>query len=191
MNQKRNNDELLTTVFGSKEVLEPAPADVIPQGMMRPEIAYQIVKDETYPQTQPRLNLATFVTTYMDEYATRLMNEAISVNYIDETEYPRIAVMNGRCINMIANLWNTPEKAQWKAGALGIGSSEACMLGGDERRFPGGVGEVLPALANRTANRASDAEEPDARSRAGARHVRREHDLYRTDSGRYLDGSER
>ena len=68
MNQKRNNDELLTTVFGSKEVLEPAPADVIPQGMMRPEIAYQIVKDETYPQTQPRLNLATFVTTYMDEY---------------------------------------------------------------------------------------------------------------------------
>lgn len=39
------------------------------------------------------------------------MNEAISVNYIDETEYPRIAVMNGRCINMIANLWNTPEKA--------------------------------------------------------------------------------
>lgn len=121
MNQKRNNDELLTTVFGSKEVLEPAPTDVIPQGMMRPEIAYQIVKDETYPQTQPRLNLATFVTTYMDEYATRLMNEAISVNYIDETEYPRIAVMNGRCINMIANLWNTPEKAQWKAGALGIG----------------------------------------------------------------------
>jgi len=111
MNQKRNNDELLTTVFGSKEVLEPAPTDVIPQGMMRPEIAYQIVKDETYPQTQPRLNLATFVTTYMDEYATRLMNEAISVNYIDETEYPRIAVMNGRCINMIANLWNTPEKA--------------------------------------------------------------------------------
>ena len=82
MNQKRNNDELLTTVFGSKEVLEPAPTDVIPQGMMRPEIAYQIVKDETYPQTQPRLNLATFVTTYMDEYATRLMNEAISVNYI-------------------------------------------------------------------------------------------------------------
>lgn len=54
MNQKRNNDELLTTVFGSK-VLEPAPTDVIPQGMMRPEIAYQIVKDETYPQTQPRL----------------------------------------------------------------------------------------------------------------------------------------
>ena len=107
MNQKRNNDELLTTVFGSKEVLEPAPTDVIPQGMMRPEIAYQIVKDETYPQTQPRLNLATFVTTYMDEYATRLMNEAISVNYIDETEYPRIAVMN----RPVSRAWISPARS--------------------------------------------------------------------------------
>ena len=154
MNQKRNNDELLTTVFGSKEVLEPAPTDVTPQGMMRPEIAYQIVKDETYPQTQPRLNLATFVTTYMDEYATRLMNEAISVNYIDETEYPRIAVMNGRCINMIANLWNTPEKAQWKAGALGIGSSEACMLGGVAAWLRGCAGASVARLrASRSTNR--------------------------------------
>lgn len=88
------------------------------------------MKDETFAQTQPRLNLATFVTTYMDEYATRLMNEAININYIDETEYPRIAVMNGKCINIIANLWNTPETNKWKTGALAIGSSEACMLGG-------------------------------------------------------------
>ena len=46
-----------------------------------------MVKDETFAQTQPRLNLATFVTTYMDDYATKLMNEAININYIDETEY--------------------------------------------------------------------------------------------------------
>ena len=59
-----------------------------------------------------------------------LMNEAINVNYIDETEYPRVAVMCGRCINILANLWHTPEKNAWKAGAVGIGSSEACMLGG-------------------------------------------------------------
>ena len=58
------------------------------------------------------------------------MNEAININYIDETEYPRIAVMNGKCINIVANLWNSPEKDTWKTGALAIGSSEACMLGG-------------------------------------------------------------
>ncbi len=119
-----------TAVFGSEEMLHTAPVDTIPQQGTRPEVAYHLVKDEIIAQTQPRLNLATFVTTYMDPYATRLMNEAISINYIDETEYPRVAVINAKCINIIANLWNTPERNQWKTGALAIGSSEACMLGG-------------------------------------------------------------
>lgn len=117
-------------VFGSSQMREPAPSQYIPEHRTSSEIAYQIVKDETFPQTQPRLNLATFVTTYMDDYGTRLMNEAIGINFIDETEYPRVAVMCGRCINMVANMWNSPEQAEWKAGAVGIGSSEACMLGG-------------------------------------------------------------
>ena len=119
-----------TDVFGSDRMLQPSPVEKIPDGPTTPEVAYQMVKDETFAQTQPRLNLATFVTTYMDEYATKLMNEAININYIDETEYPRIAVMNGKCINIVANLWNSPEKDTWKTGALAIGSSEACMLGG-------------------------------------------------------------
>lgn len=124
------NEHDNTAVFGSEEMLQPAPTDVIPQHGTRPEIAYQMVKDETFAQTQPRLNLATFVTTYMDPFATRLMNEAISINYIDETEYPRVAVMSAKCINIMANLWNSPEQSKWKTGALAIGSSEACMLGG-------------------------------------------------------------
>ena len=131
---KRNETERETTVttavFGSEEMLQSAPTERIPQHSTTPEIAYRMVKDETYAQMQPRLNLATFVTTYMDGYATKLMNDAIAINYIDETEYPRVAVMCAKCINMIANLWNTPEQAKWKTGALGIGSSEACMLGG-------------------------------------------------------------
>lgn len=117
-------------VFATDAMLSPAPVDKIPDGPTTPEVAYQMVKDETFAQTQPRLNLATFVTTYMDDYATKLMNEAININYIDETEYPRIAYMNGKCINIMANLWNTPEQSKWKTGALAIGSSEACMLGG-------------------------------------------------------------
>ena len=126
---KKQND-YSEPIFGSQQMREPAPAEFIPKHKTPGEIAYQIVKDETFPQTQPRLNLATFVTTYMDEYGTRLMNEAVGINYIDETEYPRVAVMCGRCINMVANMWNSPEEAEWKTGAVGIGSSEACMLGG-------------------------------------------------------------
>jgi glutamate decarboxylase len=126
--KKKGDDSDL--IFGSRTMREPAPAEFIPRHRTPAETAYQIVKDETFPQTRPRLNLATFVTTYMDDYGTRLMNEAVGVNFIDETEYPRVAVMCGRCINMVANMWNTPEKGDWKTGAVGIGSSEACMLGG-------------------------------------------------------------
>ena len=130
MDTKDKTQEGDVSIFGSKVMRQPAPAERIPQHRTRAEIAYQMVKDETFPQTQPRLNLATFVTTYMDDYGTKLMNEAVGINYIDETEYPRVAVMCGRCINMVANMWNTPEKGDWKTGAVGIGSSEACMLGG-------------------------------------------------------------
>lgn len=117
-------------IFGSEQMRKPAPDKFIPEHKTPASIAYQMVKDETFPQTQPRLNLATFVTTYMDDYGTRLMNESVGINYIDETEYPRVAVMCGRCINMVANMWHSPEEADWKTGAVGIGSSEACMLGG-------------------------------------------------------------
>ena len=126
----KTHDDGNTPVFGSESMREPAPSEFIPQHSTPAETAYQIVKDETFPQTQPRLNLATFVTTYMDDYGTRLMNESVGINFIDETEYPRVAVMCGRCINMIANMWNSPEQNEWKTGAVGIGSSEACMLGG-------------------------------------------------------------
>lgn len=119
-----------TPTYGSDVMVNSAPDEFIPQHSTTPDIAYQMVKDETYPQTQPALNLATFVTTYMDDYATKLMNDAINVNFIDETEYPRVAVMSAKCINMVANLWNSPQKDKWKTGAPAIGSSEACMLGG-------------------------------------------------------------
>ena len=151
-------NEGATPIFGTSQMREPAPTESIPKHGTPAEVAYQIVKDETFPQTQPRLNLATFVTTYMDDYGTRLMNESVGINYIDETEYPRVAVMCGRCINMVANMWNSPEKAEWKAGAVGIGSSEACMLGGvaawlrwRERRKAAGKPYDKPNLVMSTA----------------------------------------
>lgn len=127
---KQENLTIATPEYVSDTMLHSAPSQTIPQHSTSEEIAYRLVKDETYSQIQPKLNLATFVTTYMDPYATKLMNESININYIDETEYPRVAVMTGKCINIVANLWNTPEKNEWKTGALAVGSSEACMLGG-------------------------------------------------------------
>ena len=68
--QKHTTEDTLTDIFGSKEMRSPAPTEFIPKNKTAPEIAYQLVKDETYPQTQPRLNLATFVTTTFDSLST-------------------------------------------------------------------------------------------------------------------------
>ena len=46
-------------IFGSEQMREPAPSEYIPKHGTPAETAYQMVKDETFPQTQPRLNLAT------------------------------------------------------------------------------------------------------------------------------------
>lgn len=128
--KENTNKDLNDIIYASDVMNEAAPVDYIPQKSTTADIAYQMVKDETYAQVSPHTNLATFVTTYMDEQATKLMNEAININFIDETEYPRVALMSQKCINILANLWNTPEESRWKTGALAIGSSEACMLGG-------------------------------------------------------------
>ena len=69
-----------TSIFGSNEMLKPSPVDRIPDAPTTPEIAYQMVKDETFAQTQPRLNLATFVTTYMDDYALMKQNIRVSLS---------------------------------------------------------------------------------------------------------------
>ncbi|MEO6116948.1 MAG: glutamate decarboxylase, partial [Pseudolysinimonas sp.] len=52
-----------------------APKYELGDGQMLPETAYQIVHDEAMLDGNARLNLATFVGTWMDEYANRLYAE--------------------------------------------------------------------------------------------------------------------
>lgn len=45
--QKHTTEDTLTDIFGSKEMRSPAPTEFIPKNKTAPEIAYQLVKDET------------------------------------------------------------------------------------------------------------------------------------------------
>jgi glutamate decarboxylase len=76
-----------------------------------------------------RLNLATFVTTYMDPHADKLMAETFDKNMIDKDEYPQTAAMEMRCVNMLSRLFNAPDPEK-ATGTSTTGSSEAAMLGG-------------------------------------------------------------
>jgi glutamate decarboxylase len=96
---------------------------------MRADVAYQMVHDELMLDGNARLNLATFVTTYMDPFADRLMAETFDKNMIDKDEYPQTAAMEMRCVNMLSHLFHSPDPAK-ATGCSTTGSSEAAMLGG-------------------------------------------------------------
>ena len=98
-------------------------------GPMLPETAYQIVHDEAMLDGNARLNLATFVSTWMEDPARRLYAETVDKNMIDKDEYPATAVVETRCWRILAELWNAPDPAR-AIGCSTVGSSEACMLGG-------------------------------------------------------------
>ena len=105
------------------------PQHELPAGEMRAEVAYQIVHDELMLDGNARLNLATFVTTYMDPYADKLMAETFDKNMIDKDEYPQTAAMEMRCVNMLSRLFHSPDPKK-ATGCSTTGSSEAAMLGG-------------------------------------------------------------
>jgi glutamate decarboxylase len=94
-----------------------------------PNTALQIVRDELILDGNARLNLATFVTTWMEPQAEALMAECSPKNMIDKDEYPQTAELERRCVNIISHLWNAPDGSQ-ATGCSTTGSSEACMLGG-------------------------------------------------------------
>jgi glutamate decarboxylase len=111
--------------------LEPIPKFKMPLVGARPEVAYRLIHDELLLDGSSRLNLATFVTTWMEPEADRLMAEAFDKNMIDKDEYPQTAEIERRCVNMVAHLFHAPDDPDADSvGASTIGSSEAVMLAG-------------------------------------------------------------
>jgi glutamate decarboxylase len=121
-----------------RELHLSVPRFQIPQRGMLPETALQTVRDELILDGNARLNLATFVTTWMEPQAQWLMAECFDKNMIDKDEYPQTAELERRCVNILAELWHAPGCEPGPDGtpiATGVGcsttgSSEACMLGG-------------------------------------------------------------
>jgi glutamate decarboxylase len=108
---------------------EPVPMHALPKEQMLPDTAAQVVRDELLLDGNARLNLATFVTTWMEPQARRLMADCLEKNMIDKDEYPQTAELESRCVNILADLWHAPEGGN-ATGCSTTGSSEACMLAG-------------------------------------------------------------
>ncbi len=105
------------------------PRHEMPENDMPAEVAYQVIHDELMLDGNARMNLATFVTTWMEPEAEKLMAECFDKNMIDKDEYPQTAELEMRCVSMLSRLWHAPDADQ-ATGCSTTGSSEAAMLGG-------------------------------------------------------------
>jgi glutamate decarboxylase len=115
-----------TNSIDDKIRLEKLPTERMPDGGMGAEEARMLIEAELFLDSDPMRNLATFVTTWMEPSAQRLIQDNLHRNFIDHAEYPQTAEIEQRCIRILADLFNAPGET---TGARTQGSSEAIMLG--------------------------------------------------------------
>jgi glutamate decarboxylase len=142
--------DALAERYGNRFLHEAAPDNKLSEHGMRAVDAMRLIGEELVLDGIPQRNLATFVTTWMEPEAQRIIAENLHRNFIDHAEYPQTAEIEQRCIRMLADLFNAPGET---TGARTQGSSEAIMLGAlslkwkwRERREAAGKDTTKPNL---------------------------------------------
>ncbi len=124
----------ITPAYTGRLSTDPVPALRMPDDSMDSQAAYRFIHDELMLDGSSRLNLATFVTTWMEPEADKLMAETFDKNMIDKDEYPATAAIEARCVSMVADLFHAEDlrddDPSTAIGVSTIGSSEAVMLAG-------------------------------------------------------------
>jgi glutamate decarboxylase len=118
-------DRLETAAPGAF-LTESAPDRAFPETALTETAAQRLVEQELAVEGIPERNLATFVTTWMEPEARRVIDGNLHRNFIDHAEYPQTFEIQQRCIRMLADLFNAPGDT---TGTSTQGSSEAIMLG--------------------------------------------------------------
>ncbi|TMK40118.1 MAG: glutamate decarboxylase [Actinobacteria bacterium] len=121
-------DDSHTPTYAGRYFDREVPKHRVPAAGMPADAAYQLVHDELELDANPLLNLATFVTTWMEPQANRLAEEALNKNLVDQDEYPQSHEIHMRVVSMLADLFNAPSGSE-AVGTATVGSSEAIMLG--------------------------------------------------------------
>ena len=122
-----DSEDVHSPTFAGRSFEVDVPKFRIPAAGMSPRSAYELVHDELNLDGNPALNLASFVTTWMEPEADALAAETIAKNLIDQDEYPQTEAIHERVVSMIGRLFHAPAHAK-PVGTATIGSSEAIML---------------------------------------------------------------
>jgi glutamate decarboxylase len=121
------SEETVSPTYSGRSFSHDIPKYRMPAEGMSADAAYQLVHDELNLDGNPALNLASFVTSWMEPQADKLAAETLDKNLIDQDEYPQTEVVHQRVVSMIGRLFHAPAHQQ-PTGTATIGSSEAIML---------------------------------------------------------------
>lgn len=124
---KVDSDEMHSPTYAARSFSHDVPKYQLPAQGMDADAAYQLVHDELNLDGNPSLNLASFVTSWMEPQADRLAQETLAKNLIDQDEYPQTEAVHQRVVTMIGRLFHAPTDGT-PTGTATIGSSEAIML---------------------------------------------------------------
>src|SRR3954452_16165486 len=119
-------DDAVAGRYGNRFLTEEVPTSSFPEVGMPAQETMRLVAEDLMLEGDPQHNLATFVTTWMEPEAQRIIAENLNRNYIDHAEYPQTALIEQRFIRMLADLFHAPGDT---TGTRTQGSSEAIMLG--------------------------------------------------------------
>jgi glutamate decarboxylase len=122
-----DSEDLVSPTYAGRFFSHDVPKYRLPQQGMTAQSAYQLVHDELNLDGNPALNLASFVTSWMEPQADLLAAETLAKNMIDQDEYPQTEEVHRRVVSMIGRLFHAPSH-QRPTGTATIGSSEAIML---------------------------------------------------------------
>jgi glutamate decarboxylase len=122
-----DSDDVISPTYAARSFSHDIPKYRMPAEGMSAGAAYQLVHDELNLDGNPALNLASFVTSWMEPQAGLLAAETLAKNLIDQDEYPQTEVVHRRVVSMIGRLFHAPV-GSGSTGTATIGSSEAIML---------------------------------------------------------------
>lgn len=111
------------------EFNEDVSDDHFPKHSISAFAAEAIVNSEAWTDSQPVMNLSSFVTTFTEPEAMKIAERHFLKNYIDHDMYPQLFAMESRMVRWLHDLWNGPDDVE-PYGTATVGSSEACMLAG-------------------------------------------------------------
>src|ERR1700680_299730 len=121
-----DSEDVASPTSAGRSFSHDIPKYRLPSEGVSADAAYQLVHDELDLDGNPTLNLASFVTSWMEPQARLLAAETLAKNLIDQDEYPQSEVIHQRVVSMIGRLFHAPVHQQ-PAGTATIGSSEAIM----------------------------------------------------------------